>query len=234
MTMIVDKGFGMVRANIFLQFLLLAAVTTLALAESADSGWKLERDKNNVKVFTREVEGSSFRAFRGETVINAELNRAMALMDDTAACPEWMHTCKSPVLIGKLNPLERYSYMVNDLPWPVADRALLLEAVISQRMSDRVVTVSLNTVAPESLSQEQRARLPEDKGVVLIEHAQGFFRFTPIDGQHTHVEYRMHIEPGGSLPASLVNSMLVDTPFYTLKSMQSVVLAEKYQDFRPF
>jgi len=203
-------------------------------ASEADSEWKLERDKHNVKVFTRDVEGSAFKAFRGETIIDAELNRALALMDDTAACPAWMHTCKSPVLIGKLNPLERYSYMVNDLPWPATDRALLLHATISQRMSDRVVTVSLESIAPDSLSEGQRERVPADKGVVLIEKAQGFFRFTPIDEQHTHVEYQMHTEPSGALPAALVNSMLVDTPFYTLKSMQSVVLEEKYQDFRPF
>lgn len=227
------------RLNTFLVCLMLvvgsqSAVASEAIADEANGEWKLERDKNNVKVFTRDVAGSAFKAFRGETVIDAELNRAMALMDDTAACTEWMHTCKSPVLIGKLNPLERYSYMVNDLPWPVTDRALLLHATISQRMSDRVVTVNLESVDPDTLAEAQQALVPGDKGVVLIEKAKGFFRFTPIDEQHTHVEYQMHTEPSGALPAALVNSMLVDTPFYTLKSMQSVVLAEKYQDFRPF
>ncbi|MFT5575901.1 MAG: hypothetical protein ACI89D_001421 [Bermanella sp.] len=218
----------------FLSCLVLCVASVTAFAEAAIADWKLERDKDNVKVFTRDVEGSSIKAFRGETTIDAELNRALALMDDTAACVEWMHTCKSPVLIGRLNPLERYSYMVNDLPWPVTDRALLLRATISQNMLDRVVTVDLVSVAPEALSEQDKARLPSEKGVVLIEKAKGFFRFTPIDDQHTHVEYQMHTEPGGSLSASLVNSMLVDTPYYTLKSIQSVVLAEKYQDFRPF
>ena len=234
MTMLKNREDKIMRTiNSTMLCLLLAFGSTSTLADAAGE-WKLERDKHNVKVFTRDVEGSAFKAFRGETVINAELNRALALMDDTGACVEWMHTCKSPVLIDKLTPLERFTYMVNDLPWPVTDRALLLRATISQRMSDRVVTVSLETVAPDSLSEEQRGRLPAEKGVVLIEKAQGFFRFTPIDEQHTQVEYQMHTEPGGALSASLVNSMLVDTPFHTLKSMQSVVLAEKYQDFRPF
>ncbi len=218
--------------NFFASFI----VFTLSVTANAETeaGWTLERDENNVRVYTRSLEGSSFKAFRGETTIDVELNRALALMDDTAACVAWMHSCKSPVLVGKLNPLERYSYMVNDLPWPAADRALLLRASISQRMSDRVVTVALNAVAPSELSAEQRARVPSSKGVVLIDKAQGFFRFTPIDGQKTYVEYQMHTDPNGALPASLVNAMVVDTPFYTLKSMQSVVLEEKYRDFRPF
>ncbi len=218
--------------NLFASFIVFALSVTAYAEVEAD--WVLERDENNVRVYTRSLEGSSFKAFRGETVIDAELNRALALMNDTAACVDWMHSCKSPVLIAKLNPLERYTYMVNDLPWPAADRALLLRASISQRMSDRVVTVALNAVAPSELSDEQRARVPSSKGVVLIDKARGFFRFTPVDDQKTHVEYQMHTDPNGALPASLVNAMVIDTPFHTLKSMQSVVLEEKYQDFRPF
>ena len=68
----------------------------------------------------------------------------------------------------------------------------------------------------------------------MMERAKGFFRFTPLGDNRTHVEYQMHTEPSGALPASLVNAMLVDTPFHTLKAMQGVVKAEKYTDFRPF
>lgn len=210
--------------------LMIAAMPTLAEAE----GWTLQREKDGVSVYTREVKDSAFKAFKGETVLEVELNRAMALMDDTAACVEWMHSCKSPILIRKLSPLKRYSYMVNDLPWPVKDRALLLQATISQELPSRVVTVALTTLDPETLADSDRKRVPDDGGIVLIEKANGFFRFTPLNEKQTHVEYQMHTEPSGALPASLVNSMVVDTPFYTLKSMRDVVKAEKYTDFRPF
>ncbi len=203
-------------------------------ADSSAAVWKLEREKDGIKVFTRDVDGSKYKAFRGEAMLKAELNRAMALMDDTAACDRWMHACTSPVLIDKLNPLERFSYMVNDLPWPATDRAMLLRATISQQMDDRIVTVALESVDPASLSEKQQGRLPDSKGAVMVEKARGFFRFTPIDEHSTRVEYQMHTELGGALPAPMVNAMLVDTPFYTLKNMQSVVLEQKYQDFRPF
>lgn len=210
---------------------LMLCLSAVALAEG---DWKLEREKDGVSAYTRDVPGSQFKAFKGETVLDVELNRAMALMDDTAACVDWMHSCKSPVLIRKLTPLKRYSYMVNDLPWPAKDRALLLQATITQELPSRVVTVALETVDFESLTATDKARVPQDKGVVLIEKAKGFFRFTPLGDNRTHVEYQMHTEPSGALPASLVNSMLVDTPFNTLTAMRSVVQAEKYTDFRPF
>lgn len=213
---------------------LLGAFMAMPLLATAVENWTLEKEGEGVKVYTREVEGSQFKAFKGESVLDVELNRAMALMDDTAACPQWMHACKSPVLIRKLTPLKRYTYMVNDFPWPAKDRALLLTATISQEMSDRVVTVSLEALKPDTLEPSDRAKLPEEKGVVLIEQASGFFRFTPLGNERTHVEYQMHLDPQGGLPASLVNAMLVETPFNTLKAMQDIVKAEKYTDFRPF
>ncbi|MBB3045984.1 hypothetical protein FHR99_000220 [Litorivivens lipolytica] len=213
---------------------LIGVLMALPLLASAADGWELEKDSDGVKVYTREVENSQFKAFKGESVLEVELNRAMALMDDTAACPQWMHACKSPVLIRKLTPLKRYTYMVNDFPWPAKDRALLLTATITQKLPERVVTVSLEALAPESLEPSDRSKLPEEKGVVLIEQAKGLFRFTPLGDNRTHVEYQMHLDPNGTLPASLVNAMLVDTPFNTLKAMQDIVKAEKYTDFRPF
>ena len=217
-----------------LKTILVSALLVSSTWVCADSDWALEREKDGVSVYTRDVPGSQFKAFKGESVLDVELNRAMALMDDTAACVDWMHSCKSPVLIRKLTPLKRYSYMVNDFPWPAKDRALLLSATISQEMVDRVVTVALETVDPESLSADDKAKLPQDNGAVMMERAKGFFRFTPLGDNRTHVEYQMHTEPSGALPASLVNAMLVDTPFHTLKAMQGVVKAEKYTDFRPF
>lgn len=215
----------------FISLLLALSLSALAMAESE---WHLEREKEGVSVYTRDVPGSEFKAFKGEAVLDVELNRAMALMDDTAACVDWMHSCKSPVLIRKLTPLKRYTYMVNDLPWPAKDRALLLQATITQELPSRVVTVALETVDLEALPAADKERVPQDKGVVLIEKAKGFFRFTPLGDNRTHVEYQMHTEPSGALPPSLVNSMLVDTPFNTLTAMRSVVQAEKYTDFRPF
>lgn len=219
--------------------IVLAALLTLlfsgmVFAASPEAEWELMRDKNEVQVYTRSVPDSPYKAFRGQTVVDVELNRVMALMDDTEACVDWMHSCTSPRLIRKLSPLQRYTYMVNDLPWPATDRALLLRATISQQLPERIVTVALESVAPESLSESDRQRLPDNDGAVLVEKAKGFFRFTPLAGDQTHVEYQMHLELGGALPASMVNAQLVDTPYYTLKNMRKLVLADQYRDFRPF
>jgi hypothetical protein len=43
------------------------------------------------------------------------------------------------------------------------------------------------------------------------------------------VTWQHHTEPGGSIPNWLVNKLIVDTPFNTLRNLRSIVQEEKYE-----
>jgi hypothetical protein len=86
-------------STLFISSLLQAstpAKPTISVASSyvppADS-WELVRDNDEVKVWTRDVDGSKIKAFRGETEIAAELTQLMAKMDDTPTDSRWMPQC---------------------------------------------------------------------------------------------------------------------------------------------
>ena len=57
----------------------------------------------------------------------------------------------------------------------------------------------------------------------------GFWSFTPVDNGKILVRYQVHAEPGGSLPSWLANSVVVDTPYYTMANMVEMLKKEKYQ-----
>jgi hypothetical protein len=63
---------------------------------------------------------------------------------------------------------------------------------------------------------------------------KGQFQLIPVTPNTTQVIYEMHIELGGSLPSGVVNAAIIDTPFYTLKNMRTVVTEPRYQHFKPF
>lgn len=210
----------------------LCAVLIVAVPALAGD-WQLAREGEGIRVFTREVAGSDYRAFRGEAVVDAELNSLMALLDDTAACPQWMYNCKHPKLLAKPSLLERYQYMVNDFPWPASDRDMIVKTTIAQDAATRITTVSLQGVAPQALPDAARAQLPDSKHV-HVRQLQGFFELTPLDGERTRVVYQLHLEPVGSLPAAVINAMIVDTPFETLRGMRELAGSDKYRCFRPF
>lgn len=211
-------------------------VALLAMPAGAEEGGKWEPAKSGkgIEVHARPVAGSDVKAFRGETVLPVELNRVMALMLDIDACPDWMHRCADPVLLQRIGLSERYTYMRNRLPWPAGDRELMVHSRIEQDAETRRVVVVLQGVAEEDLPVSARSRLPEDRHGVVVESLNGSWTFIPEDDNRTRAIYEMHVELGGKLPAGLVNSLIVDTPYETLSRMREVVQREKYRCFRPF
>jgi hypothetical protein len=207
----------------------------LLLSVSAFAGeWELVKDEDDIRVYTRTVEGSDYKAFRGESIVNAELNQVMALLDDTSGFVHWMFKCKSPKLLYKVSLMDRYQYLQNDFPWPAADREMILRNEIYQDTVTRVTTVKLSGVKADALPESAQATLPTKTNAVRVDEVAGFFELTPLSDTQTKVVFQLHLNPVGALPASLVNSMIVDNPFETLKAMRIRVALPEYANFNPF
>lgn len=196
--------------------------------------WRLEKDEDGIQVFTRIVDGSDYRAFRGETIINAELNQLMAVLDDTEGFVHWMFKCKSPKLLYKASLLDRYQYLINDFPWPAADRELILRNEISQDPISRITTVKLTGVDVDALPVKAKEAMPSNTDAVRVEEIQGFFELSPLSDTQTKVVFQLHLNPVGSLPSGLVNAMIVDNPFETLKALRKRAALAEYANFNPF
>ena len=213
------------------QFVFLCALVLLSAAQAGE--WELAKQKDGIAVHTRKVPDSAFREFRGEVEIAANINSLMAVLDDTANFTRWMHQCADAKLLHKESLLQRYQYLVNDFPWPAADRVLLIRNHISQA-DDRVVTVSLDGVGPADLPEQARAILPENPGAKWVTQLRGFYRLTPLDASRTTVVFQLHLDPAGALPSSLVNSLIVDNPFETLRQLREQAMDAQYAHFDPF
>lgn len=197
-------------------------------------GWRLEKEQQGITVFTRAEGDSDFRAFRGVAVVPGELNQVMAVLDDTANFSNWMHNCDQALLLEKRSLLDRVQYLRLDFPWPASDRDMILRNEISQDPSSRVVTIDLSAADAESLSASARQRLPEGEGVQRVAQVVGRYVLTPIDSQQTRVEFEMAVDPGGALPASVVNAQLIDNPYETLLALREQVQQARYRHFNPF
>lgn len=214
--------------------LALALIAGLSPVVAGPDGWELAREGEGIRVYTRGVPGSDFHEVRGEAVIDAGLNRLMALLDDTPACVDWMYNCKNPRLLYKASLMDRYQYVVNDFPWPATDREMIVRNRIEQDQATRTTTVTLQGVGRDALPEPAKAALPGPGDLVPVDRLEGFFELTPLDAGGTRVVYQLHLEPGGKLAAGVVNAKTVDNPFETLKAMRQVVQRDKYRCFNPF
>lgn len=211
----------------------LVALSVFAVCAHA-SDWREEKNEQGIAVYTRAVEGSAFREFRGEALLDAEINQVMAVLDDTPAFTQWMYNCREAVLVYKRSLLDRYQYLLNDFPWPAADRSMLIRNRISQDPDTRVTKINLESVSEDAIPESRRGRIPAAQGSKRVAKMNGFFELTPQSDGRTAVVFQLHLDPAGGLPAGLVNSLIVDNPFETLKQLQVAVKKPEYQNFNPF
>ena len=199
---------------------LLVAVSTLIWAD-AKPDFTVEKQKNGVTVYTRKIEGSALKEFKGVTSIKTSLTSLIALMDDTAAYTQWLHNVTEAKLIQKINYYERITYTVIHAPWPVSDRDTITYSKITQDPKTKVITINLKGMPDKMPPQGGRVRVPALKG---------FWQFIPNKSGSVTVIYQVHSEPGGSIPDAIANSTTTDIPYNTLLNMHKVVKGEKYQN----
>lgn len=201
--------------------LLLAALFTLPV-QAKTSAWALKQEEEdiNLKIYTRQVEGSSLEEFKGEMLVKTELSAAAALLLDSQAAPQWMHQCERFDIEEQVDELSAVVYFINGAPWPVSDRDAVILTVMSQNPETLVLRADISTV---------KDLIPESDDYVRIPHMTGFWQFEPKDDGMVLITYQVHVDPGGSLPNWLANSVVVETPYYTMSNMVDMLKSEKYQ-----
>ncbi|EPJ89582.1 MULTISPECIES: START domain-containing protein [Pseudomonas] len=183
--------------------------TVLMAATAQAEDWQVAKDEGGIKVSLSEVAGSKYKAYRGETVINASIAKLRGLQEDVAGACAWVHECKSQKLL-KHEGNKAWTYTQFNTPWPVTPRDSVLE-VTSEQGADGSLIRKL---------EGQPKYIPEEQGFVRVAQVEGFWKFLPLGADRTQVTYQVHTEPGGSVPSWLANKFVVDAPFNTLKALK--------------
>jgi hypothetical protein len=207
----------------WLNTLTATALLCISLPTLAEIGpWELEvhDEDNDVQVFTRTVENSPLKEFKGVTHIKGNVSSLVALLQDTEASTSWMHNVIKFEVMDSPSDTENVIYTVNKTPWPVTDRDAYIRSVMSANKLG-VVTSSIMGVADYAEKNDDYIRMPE-----LV----GSWVFTPMAEGMVEVVYQVHANPGGSLPDWMVNAIVVETPLETLLNLRDVISNEKYQN----
>lgn len=177
---------------------------------TAQPSWKLVRDKNGIRVYTASIEKSKFKSIKVQTVLDGTIDKLMHILGDISKHPEWVYKAKSATIVKQINPYEFIYYTETTLPWPASNR----DAIIHLTMIPDTLRQTLNISAfsePDLMEKK--------KGLVRIPYTNAKWHVTESNNQIT-VDYVFEVDPGGDLPAWLVNMLADKGPFesfYKLK-----------------
>ncbi len=171
---------------------------------------------DGINIYKRATEGSKFLEFKAVGNLCGTMSEYVSVVLDTDNLPDWTPRCLEAKNIEEINEHEFIIYSVYAGVWPTADR-------------DYAARLS-TTTDPDGLKTRldlERIELPITLSVVTdrvhIPYLKSSWIFEQIDRDCTRVELRAHVDPGGWIPAWLVNWGYRTIPYQFLKNLESQV-----------
>lgn len=193
----------------------------LCLISFTTSGqeWELKDEEEGIKVYTRPVENSDIKAVKVECTVEATLSQLTAVLLDIPASPEWIYATEFCRVQKTISDTELIYHSEIDVPWPVSNRDFIVRVKISQDSLTKKLTVD-----GENLPQY----IKEQDGVVRIMHTESNWTVTPRD-KYLDIVFTLHVDPGGSIPAWLINMFATRGPLETFRNLRSQVNKPEYK-----
>jgi len=189
---------------------------------SQEDDWKLQKNSDGIEVYTRDVEDWSFHDIKVFTNMDESLHSLVACLKDVSAYTCWAYACERAFILDSIGEREEYFYAQFDAPWPIKDRYILIHSIVEQDTS----TGEINFFS-ESLPGSYYESAPDD--LVRMPFFSSNYRLVPKDDGTVDVHYWLRLDPGGWLPAWLVNMASTIGPYSSFVKFRDFVKKEKYQ-----
>ncbi len=178
--------------------------------------WRFVFGTEDIKVHKRVKAGSSFLEFKAIGDLRGEITEYINILLGTDEMPDWAPQCFEAQNVEIINEKEAIIYVACKGIWPVVDRDYVAKRTV---ISDpKTTTVRINIDLTES------PNVPISNNRIHIPHLKCYWILQRIESAHTHVELHAFVDPGGCLPAWLVNWGYRRIPYRFLKNLEAEII----------
>lgn len=184
---------------------------TICSTSQAQENCHLKKNQDGIKIYLCETEGSSFKTIKVSFKTKGNLKSYASGVLSIDGYKEWQNSILNIYTLKIINQLELIYYSEVDAPWPVSNRDLIFHLIMKQDSSTKILTVSL---------EQLPNYIPQKEGIIRIPRANSLLTVTPIDKNHLKVNYVIHVDPGGDIPAFIANIFSANTPWHTFSNFK--------------
>ncbi|MCX6296774.1 MAG: hypothetical protein NTX97_12055 [Bacteroidetes bacterium] len=204
----------------FIFLLLFLPFSKPEFPQKSVSDWQLQKFENGITVYSRIAENSKYKELKVVYQIKTSLSSIVALLNDAPSFPQWVYRCDASKILKKDSDKHLIRYQTVAAPWPVDDRDMVVDVNTFQDPKTKIVYQKV-TCIPDFI--------PEDKDHIRIREFRGSWTLKPLKNGIVELEYELLVNPGGIVPAWIINMAIVDGPFDTSMNMKVWVMKDKYQ-----
>lgn len=207
--------------NFILSLICLFVFISDSYAQAKQEGWHLKKFESGIAVYTRDAENSAYKELKSIVSLKTSLESVVALINDFESYSGWVYRCGKSTTLKKINETESVHYQNVVAPWPVDNRDFIVQLKLTQDPLSKVVTIN-STCKPDYI--------PKVPGHIRITEFRALWILTPNKDGTVEIKYQLLVNPGGYVPAWLVNLAVIDGPFETMVNFKQWVMKDKYQN----
>lgn len=205
----------------FIILLCLVLVQFTVLCKPAEE-WTLRRQKDGIRTYTAEVQGSRILAVKLVCTATGTFNQLLAVLFDVPNVRTWAFNSRSSVLLKQISSSEMIFYAEVNTPFPLSNRDYISHL--------KVFSVSHDTLVIESAAMP--GYIPEKEDLVRIHESKAHWLVTRNGDNSIRIEYIIHFNPGGNVPAWMINAFITSGPYETFVKLKERMLAPEYADVK--
>lgn len=196
-------------------------LSLLSVSGQQHDDWKLEKDKNGIRVYSRHLQDSKLKEVKVTCELNATLSQLVAFVSDIDHYKDAVYRVADAYVVKRVSDREFYFYNQTAMSWPVSNRDLVMH--MRFQMDHITRTLYIRGVNVPGM-------VPEKKGVVRISHWQSLWTIHEIADNKLRVEYLFSVDPGGELPIWLVNALIAVGPYHSFSNMEELLSRPYYKN----
>jgi len=201
-------------------WLVMTIVVVFAAAAFAQEPWKLAKDADSIRVYTRPVTGSDANEFKGVADVDAPLEVILEVFKDIPSFPQWYGFCKEIRLLKQEGEDRRIIYFVLETTGPVKDRDMVIDARDTKDLQAGRALISMSAFKEDYV--------PRVGKYVRMTEMTGSAALVRVDADTTNVVYTVKADPAGYIPSFISNMLQKEQPYLTLKGLREMVKRDVY------
>ncbi len=172
----------------------------------------LALDKEGIKIYLTKLDTTPFKEYKAIMTVKANIDTVAKQILDIKSLQKWNFKTRKSELIRKVSDTSWIFYMNHHLGWPVQDRDHVSKVTLIKKEFEQTITIfPANNV------------LKEKEGIIRLTNFKGFWYLKKISDNQTLVMQQIYGNPGGSIPAFMVNMVVTKGPFESFKELRKRV-----------
>ncbi len=206
---------------LFRRIIALMIVLMCATLLGAEGGWVNLSDEDNVTGYSRAVDGSNILEYRSTVIVDARIEVVGAVLRNVDGLKD-NGNCVELRILEKKDSNNYTFYIAYSYSGPIASRDIIVKVTT-------VYDIKRGRVVSDLVAVKDSA-VPEREGFVRITDYRSQFVIEYISREKTGVVFTSRVDPGGYIPAFIVNYMGKKAIYSGAIDLRNAVRKKEYID----